>query len=347
MKQLRPSLSLCLLLAAPAAAQSNLVLSGTAGTDDIRLQIGPGAGELRVFGAAGVPDGSLFLGVQEVRLDTGAEDDTVTLAGSLTATLRFDLLTGTGSDQVFSQFTIPATPGTDPIFAFVHVDAGSGDDELIHQLVNQRNTFALDTRFVGGAGTDTLQLSMDASALTVDRQAVFIDADPGTEADSVDVNVASAATLALLQMSTEASAESESVSAVWNQTRTGIVLTEFDLLSGSVSIDLLGQTSFFVPGGRILGGVLDDNLSLNIGGVAVILNLTLDGGFGQDSIELLCGRNLWGAPVLAGGLGDDALKLIVEGLQILDLGIPLIDGGPGIDLADAPNVIATIINCEE
>lgn len=334
-----------LCLAAPAAAFDTLSLATGSGSDDVRFELGPGPGAVRVYGVSGVGSGTLYTGITEIQLDTNAGSDKVTVLGALVADMDFDFDTGTDSDQVFFQFHVPASATL--VRARLRVDSGTGGDQIVHEIVNSAPTFLLDTAATMQSGGDVMVVKLDSQALSVRRLGVWIDADLGAEADVLDVEVKSSARTAQFSVADQPSTEDESVTIVWDQTpRPGSVVGNFDLRSGSVSADLKGEGSLFRTVGQIVGGANDDDITLKVDGRLIATDLVLEGGSGNDSIELLVGLDLTGDPLLSGGFGDDYLKLIIERDQFTNQGIPTIDGGPGSDICDAPGVIANVISCE-
>jgi len=154
------------LLSAELGIDGELVVIGTAGSDEIVIEAGE-AGAVSLFGVDGVEDGTVFEGVDALSVFLLPGHDVASVSGDLRDTggspmgvsmfggFGWDQLTGSGADDLLiggpGRDAIRGMGGDDVVFGRQHRDwmyGGAGDDDLVGNL-------GPDVIF-GGPGNDRL-----------------------------------------------------------------------------------------------------------------------------------------------------------------------------------------------
>jgi hypothetical protein len=306
------------------------------------LKIEAVSGVVRVFGFAGIPDGTSYPAPTGVSLSTGAGNDSVEVEVSSAQSFDVRLDTGEGNSEtklkwrILGSASMPAatftragaTTGTQIVAlevenessrAALSVDAGTASD-VVTKLTSSNSSEYLRVGFTGNAPKLMFELNSAAAALDLDIRG------GGTAGNDELVYKVAQSRPAQLQVN-------------W----------ALDALGGSDKVEAFVSAagSTVTQRGNVFGRAGDDSILFETDAFATISGLTLNGGSGADRLShIVKGRYQASQtlrPVLLGGDGDDELVLTTDtgifGTGLPNDVFPLIDCGLGNDLFNAFGVI--------
>ncbi len=317
-----------------------LTLTTTASSQNLKIEAISGV--VRVFGFAGIPDGTSYPALTGVSLNTGAGNDSVEV--EVTSAQSFDvrLDTGEGNSEtklkwrILGSTSMPAatftrtgaTAGTQNLAievesessrAALTVDAGSASD-IVTKLTSANNSEYLRVGFTANAPKLSFELTSAAAALDLDIRG------GGTVGNDELIYKIAQSRPAQLHVN-------------W----------ALDALGGSDKVEAFVSAagSTVTQRGNVLGRSGDDTLLFETDAFATISGLSLNDGAGADRLShIIKGRYQASQtlrPVLLGGDGNDELILSTDtgifGTGLPNDVFPLIDCGLGTDLFNAFGII--------
>jgi len=307
----------------------------------IEIEVGPVAGEVRVYGIDGIRSGTTYTGIAHVNLTTGSAFDFVEFRIFATVVPSIMINTNAGDSDVKIIYETPTTP--DPVWSEVAIFGHSGNDKAGFEVISEAASFGVswDVRHGDGDNETTAAVLTDrfADALSVDLYGLAgsgqdkLTASVITGASNLNVSVAGALgggnDQAVLTID-EKRASSQALALDLDMGAGEDVAEVIAVLRGGIA-DLSGL---------VAGGADKDTLKLLFEGDGVS-SITLDGGDGPDVLDSEYKGLALGSPQLLGGTGDDYLKIVAKEAVAM---VPFIDGGRGYDIAIG---FGTIVNVEE
>ncbi len=320
-------------------AGGRLTLSG--GTD-IKVTLGPLAGQATVFGVAGVADGTVYNGVAAIAVVTGTADDKIQIDGDLANDLDLTLATSTGSDEIKLDFKVPASVAS----ATVRVDAATstGNDKLEWKVDSGAQALTLVLTGDFSTGNDEVILNVESD---VPSESLALNLAPSlsTGDDKLDVTLKSLARNVSLSAAPQGSTGNDTVKIVLDQGVPATVTTSLavvlDTGTDTAEVVLKGTGLTHVVNGFVSAGTDNDAVKIELEGNATG-SLLVDASTGDDSAELVVKGAYTGSVQLLGSTGNDSLKVLVDGPFA---GSAVIDGSTGSDSCSGP-AGASIRNCE-
>jgi hypothetical protein len=342
------------LFATSASAQTvatlsngHLSLTTPDGDQNVKVEVGPGAGQVRVFGFSGLTDGAPYFGVTGVTVTTGNGQDFVefdidapqgldvsidTRGGEGEAKILWDILPGLESAD--ASVTLTSTGGSMPKAtievvseapnASVSIDTGAAE-EVAGKVVSPN-------------ASDFLKVALASAA----RKSSF---DVTSAASMLELDVAGGLTTAPTEMKYAIA-----------QTLTANIAVNWSLLTGGgadkIEAKLSAPGSTIVQRGLIRTAGGNDFVLIESEGFSTVFGQTLDGGAGADELSLVTKGRYQASTTLQtrmlGRAGNDKLVLTTDtGIFGAGEGIPelypVINCGDGIDQY---NAFGQIISCE-
>lgn len=324
------------LLALPAAAQaeafangSTLTVLGSNSEDVITVRFTQTPGEAIVFGVPGTPDGTTFLGIDTLIGRTFASSD-IFIVESLTATPpELDIDAGNGDNQV--QVDIQTPGGSPPAYSRALVRGGSGKDKVTFEVNSNSVSFHMDYEVHGGGADNdaVVKYSSDVLGGTAQLDWRFFG---GAAVDKVLLDFACKPNLVAINSfgSTGDGADEWFIQVSGDANTTARVTSAVRLGNGNDKgrVDVSNCALTRLRGG-LDGGAGNDVIEV-LSTCSVAGAYLMVGGDGNDTIlfntqeDLLPGS----LPRILAGNGDDVVSMLVSGAQ---LGSPFSDGGPGVD----------------
>lgn len=318
-----------------------LDLRATVGQQQIEITVGPLPGQVQVSGIGNLPNGGVYEGITHISLTTGAAQDFVEFRLNATVLPSIMVNTGGGNSDVKFTYDIPTTP--DAVFSNVMVGGSTGNDVVTFNVESRAASFTADWAVTQGNGANEVVANINSPELS-DNLAMNLTQSSGTGADKLEVLITAAAANVSTNIAGNLGANTDT--ATLNVTSlvptNGASLFNYSLGTGNDSF----TSEIIVPGsnwnlaGSVFGSDGFDTLVFKQESDGNV-DLTLDGGAGNDLCDIFYKGFVTGSPRLLGGNGNDELKIVVDGPI---LAAPFIDGGAGIDKAIG---FGTIINVEE
>lgn len=334
--------------AAPAMAQGtavqvggSLTITTGAAQDDFSVIVGPVAGEVLIFGIPNVTEGVPFVGVTEINISTGLQEDKVRVEtfSEVIPTVRIN--TGEGNGLVEIEMTVP--PALLPVVSNLSIVGGGAEDRVYARINSLANNLRANWGINGGNGLNESSIIVESTQRSA-GVGLNLDARGGLGQDKFQVDFFTATQVVDYFLTGLTGAGDDEINLNVFNDRPATVRTNFrvdmgaglDKLQGNL-VALNGTSSL---SGAILGGdgndIIDFNCESN-----VIGGLLMDGGNGNDYTKLNITQALRGVPRQNGGAGDDLMELFVQGAR---LATPQIDGGPGFDIF---NGFGNTVNVEQ
>lgn len=327
--------------AAAAAIQTGSTLDITVGngTFDVTIETGPVAGHVRLYNVPGVPDGTLFTGVNLIRYTSGTGPDRIQLRqkGAVLPSVRIN--GGSGALDVDADIDVDFT--LTPVTSSLHID-GTGGNGLIKLLLeSDANDLTLDWRTTLGAGAHEVNQVILSDDPTY-RMAGTVLVDLGAGYSKNNTVVKSMAQVNTLTLTLDAGTTGE-LSLETDHIRPSPATANVSLSGASkVTWKWGGQTTTLNVTGNVIGSAQPEefNIELMAGQVSGTLSVPANDGADKVNVIVKGNSNLGGN--VNGGAANDELKVLFDGVYS---GTLVLDGGPGQDLCTAsPGV--TVINCE-
>jgi hypothetical protein len=308
---------------------STLNILGSPAEDVITVVFDAQPGSATVFGVPGTPDGTQFLGVSKLVARTFASKDILNVQSLSATPPELDIDTGDGDSQVLVDIQTPF--GQLPTYSKALIRGGAGKDSTLFQVTDNAPGATFDWSVFAGEGENDASVKFSSDVLggaTVLNWRYF----GGASTDKVLIDGITKADLF----------EVNALGLTGGGGDEWLITT-----SGNANTLARVQTS-----ARMGAGVDTARVSLSNCGSSVVRG-AIDGGAGDDLIEVLSTSNMAGSPLLLGGLGNDVLVynaqlnlladaspqiLAGEGNDTVSmlvsgavLGKPFSDGGPGND----------------
>ncbi|MFM9957209.1 MAG: hypothetical protein ACKVZJ_03970 [Phycisphaerales bacterium] len=330
-----------------SVAAGRLTLTTSNADQNVKVEVGPAAGTVRLFGFAGLADGATYSGINAVTVNTGTGRDEVQF--DIQAAASFDARANLGTGDALTKTQWKILAGSASKTAGLTLTSAVGAAHLAE--VN------FDNESQGAA-----QVNIDTGNATIVSAKVIGD-DPST---SLGVNFNCRAPITVLEVVTAAPALNvnlrgsygnlmNEVKYVLNQLVTGTVNVNTDVTLGSGSDKVEGKIS--TPGssnvfrGRTNAGDGDNLVLWEVEGASSVIGQAISSGAGRDFLSIQVKgfyqmSQTLGARI-SSGAGDDFLVLTTD-TAIRGTGLPndiepVIDGGAGFDLF---NAFGFILNCE-
>lgn len=336
----------------PSASQMVAMMTGrsTAGvlqlrtsdaSQQIEIQVGPAAGEVRVFGVAGVPSGATFRDITFIDLATGAGEDYVEFRIFATVIPEILVNTRANNSDVKFIYDIPQTP--DFVSSVVTVRGNTANDKVAFDVLSDADSFQAfwDVRHGNGDNESLANIKSENPTSLLDI--TFLHA-AGAGQDKYETQVISGAAQLNLNLLGRLGAGNDSALFGIDEKLPGVATVSFDFNLGAgfdtaEAITVLrGGTATLA--GAMRGGDGDDSLKLLLEGDGTS-DVVMNGGRGNDTIDSEYKGVVAGRPRLLGGDGNDYLKIVADQPGAMN---PFIDGGAGFDEAIG---FGTIINVEK
>lgn len=317
--------------------------AGAPGSSNLKLEVGPSPGQVRVINnASGLVQA--FAGIRGIRLATGAGFDEIEFDINASQSLALDLSTGSGDAKVKIQWKVP--PGAAATTSSLTMASGGGnvEVELGFESETRTSTFAWNTDFGGGnklikagfafkPGTQVARKNVVFGNLGGGQHQVLIDIDNDATdarltldsgfAQDVLYKVVSDAPTTRLDVDTRVFGARQAVEIVSAAPATNL------WLRGGTANSNSAETKYSLA--HLVGGLVTSNFDFTTAGFGSKFEAKFDGSASQLRIG---GR-------LLGSLGDDEIK--VERNMVANTTL-LLDCRSGIDSAIAP--AATVLGCE-
>ncbi len=316
---------------------------GAPGSSNLKLEVGPGAGQVRVINnASGVAQA--FGGVRGIRLATGAGFDEIEFDINASQSLALDVNTGSGDAIVKIQWRVPA--GAAATSSSLHMASGGGNVsvELGFESETRTSTFAWSTDFGGGnklikagfafkpgtqvarknvsfgnLGGGTHQVLMDVDNDAADARLLL---DSGT-AQEVLYKVISDTPSTRLDVDTTVRGAKQAIEIV-----SAAPATNLALRGGTANVST-AETLYSVA--HLIGGLLSSTINFDTAGFGSKFEAKFDGSASQLRI----------GGTLLGSQGNDEIRIDRNMVANSTL---VLDCRGGIDSATAP--AASALNCE-
>lgn len=323
-----------------------LSLTSLDGDQNVRIEVGPLAGQVLVYGFPGIPDATAYSGISSVVIKTGAGNDQVAVDAQTPA--NFTVAIDAGAGELSNSVQWNVLPSAVPVTSRLSLVAVPGPNQfstIVFDNDAQFSTIAVDSRAATEVSTSILSVD-PTTRLNVVLGGAAAKTTLGVESRAAVLNVTSSGAHADVQ---------NQVLHSIKQLDPGIVNLRTNIRLGNVQ-DLL-EYLVAAPGsnvtvrGQIRGAGGNDLLLVKAEAATVTSGLVIGGEAGSDELvfDVLGGFQLTPAfrTQLLGGTEDDLLTLQTDS-AILGSGlpndqVPLIDGGPGFDLYKA---FGEIVNCE-
>lgn len=322
-----------------AAGVLELVTSN--GQQQIEVEVGPVAGEVRVSGIAGVSGSTTFTGVTAIDLRTGRAQDFVEFRIFAAEIPAITVNTGAGDSDVKFIYATPFT--LLPVSSDVTVIGGTGNDKVAFEVISEADDFTAVWAVNHGAGENEASASV-LSEMATTSLSLDMTYNGGNGKDKLEfVTITSAAATELRYAGTMRGGEDSAIFSA-EELEPGSMTQDFSITLGdgddvAEAITVLrggtGTLSGALAGGR--GGDVLKMLFEGDGSTSLVLN----GNGGNDELDSEYKGAVTGAPSLLGGSGNDKLKIVAEQPGLM---VPFINGGPGFDEAIG---FGRIVNVEQ
>lgn len=336
----------------PSAMQQVAMMTGraTAGVLQIRtsnasqqieVQVGPAAGEVRVFGVDGISSGAIFRDITFIDLATGSGEDYVEFRIFATQIPEILVNTRANNSDVKFIYDIPQTPAF--VSTVATVRGGAGNDKVAFEVLSDADSFDATWDVRHGNGDNESFASVKSENPTSLLAINFLHA-AGLGQDKYETQIISGAAQLDLTLLGRLGAGNDSALFGIDEKLPGVATVDFNFNLGAgfdtaEAITVLrGGTATLT--GAMRGGDGDDSLKLLLEGNGTS-NVVLDGGLGNDTMDSEYKGTVAGRPRLLGGDGNDYLKIVADQPGAMN---PFIDGGAGFDEAIG---FGTIINVEK
>jgi hypothetical protein len=314
----------------------------TTGNTSQNVKIEAVSGVVRVFGFAGIPDGTSYGAFSGLTLRTGAANDIVEIEVSSGQSYDVRVDTGAGNSETKLKWRILGGAAL-PAANFTRSGAQSGVQIVAIEVESEssRAAVAIDAGGATDVGakvnssnfSELLRVAFAASAAKVNFEL-------GSAATSLEVDVRGGGT----------SGNDELVYKIAQSRAAQVQLNwALDALGGEDKVESVVSApgSTVTTRGSVLGRAGNDSIQFETDAFATITGLTLNGGTGADRLsQVIKGRfqsSQTLRPVLLGGEGDDVLVLTTDtgifGTGLDNDTFPLIDCGLGIDSFQAFGLI--------
>ncbi len=317
-----------------------LTLTTTGNSQNLRIEAVSGV--VRVFGFAGIPDGTSYPALTGVSLNTGAGNDSVEV--EVTSAQSFDvrLDTGEGSSETKLKWRILGGASM-PAATFTRTGSPAGTQNVALELENESNRAALTVD--AGIASDV------NTKLTSSNSSEYLRVGFTANAPKLSFELSSAAAALDLDLKGGGTAGNDELKYKVAQSRASQLHVNWaiDALGGADKVEAFVSAagSTVTQRGSVLGRAGDDTLLFETDAFATISGLTLNGGPGADRLsQILKGRYQASQtlrPVLLGGDGNDELILTTDtgifGTGLPNDVFPLIDCGLGTDLFNGFGII--------
>ncbi len=327
------------MVASQAFSGGALTLTTDDDSQQIEIQTGPQPGFVKVIGVDGAS--AEYSGVTSIDLTTGAGQDYVEfrIFGPIVPNILVN--TGTNNSDVKLIYQIPYT--TVPVSTMVSVIGADQNDKVAFEVLNSVETLIADWSVAHGNGANETKVLVDTPEGTT-LTSIALSTLSGAGKDKLDAAFKSGA--ATVDLEIDASLGNNSDSSIISVTEQEAGFTRL-----AVNIDLgrgldVSEIITVLNGGTttqtgvVKGGGGDDFLKMlqeGDGSNSIVLN----SGGGDDYIDMEFKGAVTGSPKQRAAAGDDFLKLVATQPGLMS---PLMDGGPGFDVAHG---FGAIINVED
>jgi hypothetical protein len=330
--------------------------NGAPGDKNLKVEVGPAAGQVRVVDRAAGGNPIAFTGVRAIRMATGAGTDFIEFDINASQSLALDIDTGAGDASFKIQWKLP--PGAASTASSLAMRSGGGrvDVELDYESETARSTFDWTTDF--GGGDKVIKAGIDFKPGVIEARKNVRLANLGGGSHQVAIEVDSDAANAALAFDSgfardvvykvlvDQPATRLDVTAATRGARSGIEIlsaapTTVVRLGGGTANVPLAETTVKVA--QTVPGSIDARLNYataatqskfdaSFDGSASTLRLagTLTGSPGADSIKIDSNAIVRSSLQLDAGGGDDVVDLAFARLAMP--GVPRVLLGAGNDL---------------
>lgn len=307
------------------------------GAFDVAIETGPAAGDVRLSGVPGLPDGTLYRGVELVRYSSGAGTDTIQVRQSGTELPSIEIVHGSGGVVLDAQIEVLPTAGT--VRSSLSVDAGAGGSRFKTILDSDAQGLVLDWNLRAGAGIHEVeQLFLSDGPTRALSGSVIVDLGTGQSKNGTTIKVD--ADVVDLDLDLDAGSSGE-LNLLVEQLSPGLATARVGL-SGAQKLDWkwVAERSDLTLDAVVRGSALNESFNIeliaDVGGT-----FSLNAQNGNDLANLIVKGDSRLTGVVNGSFADDEVRVLVEGR---DLGAITVDGGDGFDRCSGP---ALVRRCEE
>ena len=265
-----------------------LTINGTAATDDIQLQVGPTTGQVVVLKAPGMADGTRFIGVRELVVDSGnGTADKVTIKAELSGHFPIKFNAGSGGDEVqLETKTLPGVANLQVAFS-----GGAGNNKLAWLVPSASQVLTVGLTMSTTTGNDEVLVAVDAGAPST-RLALQLNTNLGAANDKLETFIKSAANVVNLTVNARSGAGNDLAKVELDQVVAGRTTATLNLLldggSDSGEILLKGSQTTTTLRGALNGGGSNDTLNVLTEG-PTRGSFRVTGGAGLDSCSATYG----------------------------------------------------------
>lgn len=347
------AVALLATLVAPAYAQT--VVSSAAGRlsivtpnsdQSVKVEVGPAAGSVRLFGFPGIADGAPYAGLTGLSVVTGSGNDKVEVVVESPDSFDVRIDTRSGNSEKLVKWKVSPTTLT-PVANITLASAVGGEQKSLVEVESNALSAAINVNAPAESDFAAKVLSSNIS------ESLRVGMTAG--APKTQVEILSAASSLEVDARGNQFGSSNEVKYSINQTRPASVAVNWGLTTsaGSDSIEAVvsssGSTVTHSGFIRTLGG--DDRVKVETDAASSTTGLVLNGGDGNDDLSQIFKGYFQMSQTLEtrliGGNGDDRLTLTTD-TAIRGTGIPndlnpIINCGPGNDTFWAFGII---LQCE-
>jgi hypothetical protein len=307
--------------------------NGAPGDKQVKIEVGPLAGQVRVIDGA-APGPQAFSGIRAIRVATGAGTDQIELDMNASQSLALSIDSGAGDANMKLQWKVP--PGAASTVSALDMASGGGrlNIELDHESETPEASFQWTTRFGGGDKLIKGGVEFKEGVRQARQNIAFTQLGGGSHLVAMEVESKAADATLLLDTgaaqdvlykvispdrSTRLVADTTVAGAKNNIEILSAAPTTSVRLAGGTANVPLAETSFGVV--QTVPGSLGAQLDFTTRSASSKFGAKFDGAF---STLTLGGR-------LAGGSGRDELKLETNARALASL---LVDAGGGDNAVD-------------
>lgn len=309
------------------------------GSFDVVIETGPVAGHVRLNGVPGVPNGTLYTGVDTVRYSSGAGGDTVQVKQTGAVLPAIYVSKGAGNLTVEADIDVLAT--NTPVVSTLNVASITGNSQAKLMLESDAQNLTLNWRTAFGAGNHEVTqiiLADDPSARLAGNVVVAL----GAGFSKNNTTIKSAAQAIDLDLNLNAGSSGE-LNLETDHIAAGAANARVTL-SGAQKANWkwTGQTTVLDLNGSISGSASNEefNVELNAAQTRGVLSVQALNGADKTGMMVKGSSQLVGS--INGNEGDDEMKVYIGGAN---LGSLILNGGPGVDKCEVSAGV-TIQNCE-
>jgi hypothetical protein len=169
-----------------ASGATLLNLQTAFGAPNVKLMVGPQTGRVVVFGLHGIPDGTVYTGIQGINWVSGAGDTSLQLEINQTEDFDVDIQTGPGNAQLQSKYIVPVGAST-LVSPSISINTGAGRKKVEVQLESFTPNIQFDLIGNMGAGATEMKSELQFKQGSLNASANLDFRFSGTNNDKAEI----------------------------------------------------------------------------------------------------------------------------------------------------------------